>query len=248
MRKAALLALAAAAYVLAAWAVTPGFFDGIAPPEPYRWVSPPPQFKNGNQPPLPGHASFKVGSNGVLDPGTAFTGDGQASVSFIPGAFVAPPDRSPVTMDMKPVSAYPDPNGVHVATNVYCVTASQPVAPGKDVLVTLRFSDQAPAPSDVYLLPDGSQSWRRLGSTGASAPYTISARSTALGCFMAGYPADTSIKASGPRVGGGQLVPILVAVAILVVVLAGVPLAVLRRRGAAAENEAEESEAPTPPS
>jgi hypothetical protein len=248
LRKAALLALAAAAYVLAAWAVTPGFFDGIAPPEPYRWVSPPPQFKNGNQPPLPGHASFKVGSNGVLDPGTAFTGDGQASVSFIPGAFVAPPDRSPVTMDIKPVSAYPDTTGVHVATNVYCVTASKPVAPGKDVLVTLRFSDQAPAPSDVYLLPDGSQSWRRLGSTGASAPYTISTRSTALGCFMAGYPADAGVKASGPRVGGGQLVPILVAVAILVVVLAGVPLAVLRRRGAAAENEAEDEEVPTPPS
>jgi len=64
---------------------------------------------------------------------------------------------------------------------------------------------------------------------------------------MAGYPADAGVTASGPRVGGGQLVPILVAVAILVVVLAGIPLAVLRRRGAGAGEEAEDEEAPNRP-
>ncbi len=233
MRKAALLSLAAIAYALAAWAVAPGFFDGIAPPEPYRWVSPPPQFKSGNQPALPGHASFKVGSNGVVDPGTAFTGDGQASVSFVPGAFVVPGDRAPVTMDIKPEAGYPDATGVHIATNVYCVTASQPLTAGKDVLVTLRFSDQLPAPSDVYFLAAKSQDWRRVGSTGAAAPFSISARSTSLGCFMAGYPADAKQAASGPRVGGGQTLPVLVAIAILIVVLAGIPLAVLQRRRAA---------------
>lgn len=232
MKKAALLGLAAAAYALAAWAVTPGFFDGFGgPPPPYRWLNPPPQLKSGNQQPLPGHASFRVGANGVVDAGTAFTGDGQMSVSFIPGAFQTPADRSPVTMDVTPTAGYPDTSGIQVQTNVYCVKASSKIAPGKDVLVTLQYSDKLPAPSDVYEAPEGSNSWRKLGSTGSAAPYYISARTSELGCFLAGYAADANRKASGPRVGGGQILPVLVAAAILIVVLAGVPLAVLRRRG-----------------
>src|SRR6266545_7455990 len=47
-----LFAVAAVTYSLAAWSVQPGFYDGFAPSSPYRWVSPPPQFAAGNQPPL----------------------------------------------------------------------------------------------------------------------------------------------------------------------------------------------------
>ena len=43
-------------------------------------------------------------------------------------------------------------------------------------------------------------------------------------------PAAAKQSASGVRVGGGQTLPIVIAVAILVVVLAGIPLAILRRR------------------
>ena len=103
-RRVALLALAAAAYGVAAWMVTPGFFDGIAPTAQYNWVSPPPEFKSSNKPALSGHGSVKVASNGVVDPGSAFTQDGQASVSFIPGAFVAPADHSAVNLDVTPVA------------------------------------------------------------------------------------------------------------------------------------------------
>ncbi len=229
-RRAALLALAVAAYAVAAWAVAPGFYDGIAPPQPYRWVSPPPQFRSTNQPPLSGHATIKVASTGVVDPGSVFTQDGQAAMSFVPGAFVTPPDRSPVTIDIKPVSTFPDSGQVHLATNVYCITASSPLASGKDVLVTLQYSTSLPAPGDVYEY-QGSAAWQKIGSTGSAAPYYIAARSTALGCYAGGYPADFRQTAQGATVGGGQALPILVALAILVVVLAGIPLAVLRRRG-----------------
>ena len=44
MKAAVLLALAAAGYAVAAWAVAPGFYDGIGPVQPYNWVSPPPEF------------------------------------------------------------------------------------------------------------------------------------------------------------------------------------------------------------
>lgn len=228
------LAVAAVAYLLAAWSVHPGFYDGIAPPQPYRWVSPPPQFKSNNQQPLPGHATVRVGSNGVVDPGNVFTQDGQAAISFVPGAFVPPPDRSPVTIDIKPVAQFPDPGQIHMSTNVYCVTSSSSMTQGKDVLVTLQFSDQLPAPSDIYAYQNDGP-WQKIGNTGAAAPFYVSARATALGCFAAGYPANARQSAAGARVGGGQTLPIIVAIAILVVVLAGVPLAVLRRRSGGEE-------------
>jgi hypothetical protein len=238
LRKAALLGLAALVYALAAWAAAPGFFDGITPPEPYRWVSPPPNLRSGNKPPLPGHASFKVGSDGVVDPGSAFTGDGQASLSFIPGAFSAPADASPVTVDITPVSSFPAPNGITFTTNVYLIKASRPLV--KEALVTLRYSDQTPAPADVYLAQPGG-GWKKLGSTGSAAPFTIAVRTGTLGYFAGGYPSNAGQSARGPRVGGGQALPILTAAAILVVLLAGIPLAVLRRRGAS-EPEADEGD------
>ena len=228
----ALLALAAAAYAAAAWAVAPGFYDGIAPPQPYRWISPPPQFKSSNQQPLSGRGSARVASNGSVDPGSIFTQDGQAALSFVPGAFVAPADRSPVTFDIKPVAQFPDPNGTHLATNVYCFTSNSPLAPGKDVLVTLQFSDQLPSPSDLYEY-QGDGPWMKIGNTGSAAPFYLAARATSLGCFAAGYAADAKQTAQGARVGGGQTLPIIVALAIVVVVLAGVPLAMMRRRNAA---------------
>ncbi|MBJ7599726.1 MAG: hypothetical protein DLM67_26830 [Candidatus Nephthysia bennettiae] len=224
------LGLAAGLYVAAAWTVAPGFYDGFGPQAPYRWVSPPPQFKSANQPPLSGQASIRVNSSGVVDAGSVFTQDGQASISFIPGSFEDPADRSPVTITVKPVASYPNAGNVHLATNVYCVTSSAPLAPGKDVLVTLTFSDQLPAPSSVYEY-QGSGPWGNIGSTGTAAPFSISARAGKLECFAGGYPASAKQSASGVRVGGGQTLPIVIAVAILAVVLAGIPLALVRRRG-----------------
>ena len=234
-RRAALLGAAAVTYLLAAWAAAPGFYDGIAPPQPYRWVSPPPQFKSSNQQPLSGLGSARVAANGLVDPGTVFTQDGQAAVAFVPGAFVTPPDRSPVTIDIKPVARFPDPGDIRLATNVYCITSSSPLAPGKDILVTLQFSDQLPAPSDLHEY-QGDGPWRKIGSTGTAAPFFIAARATSLGCFAGGYPANAGQAAQGARL-GGQALPIVVALAILVVVLAGIPLAVLRRRRGGGEEE-----------
>ena len=239
-RRAALVALVAAAYAVAAWTVAPGFYDGIAPPQPYRWVSPPPQFKSSNQQPLSGHGTARVASNGSVDPGSIFTQDGQAALSFVPGAFVTPADRSQVAFDIKPTAEFPDPGGTHLATNVYCITSSSQLAPGKDVLVTLQFSDQLSPPSDVYEYR-GDGPWQKIGSTGSAAPFYIAARATSLGCFAGGYAANAKQSAQGARVSGGQTLPIIVAVAILVVLLAGVPLAVMRRRGGV-EGEEEDGE------
>jgi hypothetical protein len=230
-----LLALAVA-YAAAAWAVAPGFYDGIAPPQSYRWVSPPPAFASTNQQPLSGHSAIKVGSNGVVSPGSVYTQDGQAYISFTQGTFATPPDRGPVTVDIRPVASYPDPGQTYVATNVYCVTSSSPLAQGAVVLVTLQYSANVPAPSDVYGY-QGDGPWRKIGSTGSAAPYYVAARSGELGCYAGGYPANAAQTTQGATLGGGQTLPIVVALAILVVVLAGIPLAVLRRRGGDEEED-----------
>jgi hypothetical protein len=225
VRPAALMALAVVAYALAAWAVTPGFYDGIAPVQPYRWVSPPSQFKSSNQPPLAGHAAFKVGGGGQVNPGSASTEDGQACFSFQQGTFVAPAGGAPVSVDISPQPTAPNPGSVHIATNVYCVTSSSALAPGKDALVTLQYSAQLTAPSDVYRFQPGG-GWQKIGNAGSAAPYFIAARTNTLGCFAAGYvPSGT--KSSG----SGLSLPIVAGLAVGVVVLAGIPLVLLRRRG-----------------
>jgi hypothetical protein len=74
-RRAALLALAAAAYALAAWMVAPGFYDGFGPPQAYNFTCPPPQ-AGANTKPSSGHLTVKVIS-GESDANSAFTDDGQ---------------------------------------------------------------------------------------------------------------------------------------------------------------------------
>jgi len=165
-----------------------------------------------------------------VDPATVFTQDGQASISFTTGAFATPPDHTAVSIDIKPQVVFPDPGGIHLSTNVYCVTATSTLAAGQQLLVTLQYSASLPAPSDVYQY-QGTGPWKGIGNTGSAAPFYISARADALGCFAAGYAANAQQTAQGARVSGGQAVQIIVALAILVVVLAGIPLAVLRRRG-----------------
>ena len=219
-------------YVLAAWAVAPGFYDGIAPPQPYRWVSPPPQLRSGNQPPAGGRGTAKVGTQGVVDPGNVFTQDGQAAVSFLPGSFTAPSGNAPVTIDIEPQVSFPNPSGFRIVTNVYCITSSSPEVAGKDPLVTLQYSTQVTAPSDVYQYQPGG-AWRKIGSTGSAAPFYIAARTGTLGCFAAGYVPGSAPAADS----GASTLPVVAGLAIAVVVLAGIPLLVLRRRGEEDEEE-----------
>ena len=235
MRKALLLAVAAALYLIAALTTAPGFFDGIAPPEPYRWVSPPPELRSGNQPPLSGHGEVKVGRNGQVDPGAAFTGDGQAQLSFVPDVFAPPLNGPTVTIDLKPVSDFPRPAGLRLATNVYLITSNSRLQ--KEALIQLRYPDGRPAPTDVYTAAEGSTDWKSLGANQGAQAFVISARTTTLGYFAAGYPANVTPPANAPRA-SGQALPILIAAGILFVVLAGLPLAFVRRRGKSTDRAA----------
>ncbi len=237
-----LLAAAAAAYTAVAWSLKPGFYDGVAPPQPYRWVSPPPGIPNAGQP-ASGHCTVAV-LNGVTEPGTCFTDDGQAILSYIPGSFQVTAGESSVTIEIKPTATYPPFTGFTGGTNVYLVTATAPLV--KAAVITLRYTDLAPAPGYIYVAPSASGPWKNIGSSQTAAPYTIAQRTTDLGYFVAGTPSNKT-GSGGATVSGGQVLPIIVAVIIVLVILAGIPLALVRRRNALAEEEEEEDGGAGPP-
>ena len=225
MKRPILLGSAAAVYLTAAWMVAPGFYDGFAP-QPYNWTSPPPQAALGNIPPRSGHLVIKV-IDGVSDANSAFTEDGQVVIGFLPGAFDVT-GRTSVTVDIKPESTYPPPNGLHFATNVYLITADAPLV--KDANLVMQYSDLVPAPSFIYLAVDANGQWKSIGGNEGQ-PFTLQTTTRQFGYFAAGYPAGATSRTPSSA---SQLLPIAVAVLIIGVLVAGIPLAMVRRRRAAA--------------
>ena len=226
MKRIAILAIAAIAYLGAAWIVAPGFYDGFGPPQPYNFTCPPPQ-AGANSKPSSGHLDVKV-INGVSDQGSAFTDDGQFVIGFLPGAFVTD-GKSSITLDIKPLGTCPQPSGIRFVTNVYRVTASAPLKPDKAATLVVRYSNLEPDPSAIYEASDPNGTWIALKSQ-PGAPFTIEAQTATFGYFAGGYAAGSPPPGGSVTIGGGQLLPIIVAVLIVAVVLAGLPLAVMRRR------------------
>jgi hypothetical protein len=235
MRRPFLVGASAAGYLMAAWMVAPGFYDGFGPVQPYNWVSPPPQAPPGNLPPKSGHIDIKV-IGGVSDAASAYTDDGQIVLGFLPGAFDVT-GKTSVSVDIKPESTFPTPTGLQFVTNAYLVTADAPL--GKDANLVLVYSNVLPAPSFVYWAAGANGPWKSIGGAD-SAAFTIQTRTRQLGFFAAGYPGNATSKSSS---GTSQLLPIAVAVLILGVLIAGIPLAMVRRRRAAGESdESDESD------
>jgi hypothetical protein len=214
-------------YVLAAWMVAPGFYDGLGPPQPYNWTCPPPQ-AGANTKPSPDHTDIEV-VGGVSDASSAYDLDGQIVIGFLPGAFDST-GKTVISVDVMPLSTCPRPPGIQFVTNVYQITASAPLV--KSANLVIRYSNLEPAPSDVYFASDPGGPWNALGITQEAQIYTVQSSTKQLGYFAAGYPSTTPPPGAVTVGGGSQTLPIVVAVLIVLVVLAGVPLAILRRRQA----------------
>jgi hypothetical protein len=244
VRRPVALAVAAAAYVLAAWVVVPGFFDGFAPAAPYHWVSPPPDLKNSNQAPSGGTITIGV-QNGSAGSGHLYTADQQAAVTYPSQSFAVPPAGTPLTLEIKPVATYPALGGIMPAGNVYVVTVSTRII--SPVVITLRYgSQQVGPPSDIFVAETTTSTWRTLGSVNSSVPYTVSASTQTLGYFVVGFPPASAPTPAPASSGGGPPVAVLVAVAAAaLVVLAGVPFLLARRR-AATETESGSEPEPGP--
>lgn len=227
MRRPALLVAATIGYVFAAWAVAPGFYDGFTPVQPYNWVCPPIHV-TGNQAPSSGHLDIKV-IGGVSDANSAFTDDGQVVIGFLPGAFDAG-GKTTISVDITPVSPCPKPPGLTSVTNAYHITADAPLVKSSNLV--LRFSDLVPAPSNIYYATAPEGTWQSIGGQDGQ-PFTFVTRIDRFGYFAAGFPSS----AVSRRNNTSQLLPIAVAVLIIGVLVAGIPLAMIRRRRAPAAEE-----------
>jgi hypothetical protein len=228
------MAAAVTLYVLAAWTVAPGFYDGFGPPAPYNWTCPPPQ-AGANMKPGPGHTDFKV-VGGISDAGSAYDRDGQIVIGFLPGAF-DPAGKTTIAVDVTPLDTCPQPPGIQFVTNVYQVTGSASIL--KAANLVLRFSNLEPTPADIYFASDPAGPWKGLGIEQQAQPFTVVTTTKSFGYFAAGY-LSASPPPGAPNVGGGsQTLPIIVAVLIVLVILAGIPLAILRRRQSRGQVEEE---------
>jgi hypothetical protein len=232
VRRLGLLGLAAIGYLVAAWMVAPGFYDGFGPPQPYNWTCPPPQ-AGANGPPGSGHFVIRV-INGKSEPSSAYTNDGQIVIGFLPGAFDVS-GKTSIAVDVTPLPTCPQPKGLRFVTNVYQITADAPLVMSSNL--TLRYSNLEPDPNDVYRADDPTGTWTSIGHSAQAAPFTIDTHTNKLGYFAAGYTVSGTPPPGTVTVGGGQLLPIIVAVLIVVVVLAGLPLAVMRRRRGGGEED-----------
>jgi hypothetical protein len=239
VKRGALFGAAAIAYFMAAWMVAPGFYDGFSPPQPYNWVCPPAQAVQNVQP-KSGHLDIKV-IGGVSDANSVFTDDGQVVLGFLPGAFDAT-GKTVISVTITPVRPCPNPAGLHFATNAYLITATAPLV--KKANLVFRYSDIVPAASTFYRADSVDGPWTSVGGADG-APFTLQTTTSQFGYLAAGYPANSSTPASGVSIGGGQLLPIAVALLIIAVLVAGIPLAMMRRRHMGAEpQELDDDEAP----
>lgn len=166
-RRAGLAALVlgvAAAFVLHGRLAAPPVYDGIViPPAPYRYESPPPNLKNGNQPPLGGEASFPL-QNGQMPGGGVQTGDNQVIIFFGPGFFKAPAGATSVTCSIDPdANPPPAPSGIDIRGNVYRISCSAQPG-GGSVTVTSQYHltlRLPPGPANDIQYYDG-RAWQKL--------------------------------------------------------------------------------------
>ncbi len=222
-----LVCRALTAPIVAALAVGGGagaWADGIATPEPYHWVSPPPDQAAGNQAPASGSATVSF-TGGTSDPASVFTDDGQVTLSLPQGAFALVPGQTGVRITITPVRPQTAaPHGYVADGNAYSIAAAyvanrQPAAFLAPGLLDMRYP-LGHRPESIYRI-DG-LSWTPVGGSVQSLLLAIDARITQPGTFIAGHLASASAAGTGGL--SSILFPIALAVvaAGLLLLIAGV--------------------------
>jgi hypothetical protein len=226
-----LLASAAALYVLIAWSVAPGFYDGFSYPR-YAYVSPPPFLASDNVQPKPGAGELAIGPDGKVIGGIVNTRDQpqpQTTIVVVGGTLAPPSSGRPVKIEIAPYAIQVQPPGITLEGNIYCIAANTTLMPQSKALVSLYGPPDAPPPTTIYRSPDDRQGpWIALSGAKLD-PVTnfISSSTDSLGCFAVGY--TPPYPGGGLRL-GGPILPIVTAAVIVLVLLAGIPLAIRRRR------------------
>ncbi len=145
---------AAACYLIAGTFVWPAvplriLYEGEAPPLPYRWVHPPANLPEANQPPAPGAGNIALTPAGSQS-SSLLTDDGQAALIFRFGAIAPRSGASSVEVKitpLDPVALSPAPAGLQFDGNAYRMEATyntgEPITLLKPVTPVLRYPKHA---------------------------------------------------------------------------------------------------------
>jgi len=215
-------------------------FDGFAPPAPYRWVKPPPEFLD-NQPPQAAERTIPVSEDGS-EAANASTTDAQVIVTLPRGAVAARPPDAAMLLKIVPFDAAslaPLPNDLRAVSNAYQVSLSyQPsqapvpaVSPAAIIALT-----GASASDGLHYLPPGARVWlpvvsRAFGSThGQTGPFQGGGH-----YVVTASPQVANTTVPGPAPAGGSGGTLLVGVVLVATgVAGGVVMTARGRRQAAA--------------
>ena len=215
--------------------------DGLGPPQPYRWVSPPPDLAATNQPPSSGMFHVPLDTNGSR-PEVFVTSDNQVTVIVPAGVFRLKAGQVEVKLTVAPVdpaTLSPPGPALTVFGNAYRVrTTYQPsnarasfAAPLDVVLVypvttTLHASSHA-----IYTSPDGAAWEEQQGSDSIAQQQAEGPLPTAGYMVVAGKETANPSASSPPTSSGGsRSVTIILIVAAVCIGLVGVGLLLRNRR------------------
>jgi hypothetical protein len=228
--------------------------DGLAPPPPYGWVSPPEALASTNQPPSP--KTFRLsGSEASFDPSTGSaaivfaTGNYQATLALGDGAFPPAQGATGAVVTMTPLAPSSDmslPDGYRIAGNVMHITASyQPTGQRitrlhGDAQLTLAYPIVFGVDDTIVTSADGRR-WTSVHSTDHIGQQLVVGTVNSLGFFAVGQRSMAGgTLPSGSATGGGSIPILPIAVLIVVVVAAVVVVVAIRARS-------RESGPPRPP-
>jgi hypothetical protein len=185
--------------------------DGLAPPTPYRWVSPPPEMAASNKPPASTRFTVDLTPEGS-QLGAFSTSDGQINLVLSQGAVPARPGQTGVEFSVDPVDPAtlgPPPSGLVTAGNAYRIQGGyQPSgeevgALGGQSSVGLVYPLLATAVADpgghqLLSSADG-QAWEALPSTDTPGTHQVSAQLARTGYVVVGVAPSAAEPGSDPR-------------------------------------------------
>ena len=172
-------------------------YDGLAPSTPYRWVTPPPEFRATNQSPLRGASSLALTANGS-DPLSITTGDGQAAIIIAINTVEPRDGETEVKVTITPQDpdvVVPPPLRRVVNGNAYHFEATYGRSGAaavfkKPVTVLLRYPIHA---TDMWR--SGEPQWAKLQATVFPVTLQLYAETPLLGTFvLTGFPRPSFVQ------------------------------------------------------
>jgi len=216
--------------------------DGLGPPQPYRWVNPPPALASTNQPPSSAVFHVPLDANGSR-PEVFVTSDNQITIIVPAKVFALKPGQIEVTLSVKPVDpARLSPPGDKLTAfgNAYQLHAAyQPSGQVVDLALPIEIVLVYPVTSTLLLhgtthqiatSPTG-KSWTPQEGTDSIVQQQTEGPMTELGYVMAvgKQPPRTASASAAPSSTGGRSLTLILVVAAACVGLVGLGLIVRGR-------------------